>query len=290
MKLSKILLMVVLSVFVSTGVLASGEDIKITIDGVELHTETSSKIVNNRTLVPMRAIFEAMGAKVEWDNKTRTAIGIKDHAKINLQINNPEASINGKEITLDSPAIIDNDRTLVPVRFIAESLGSNVSWNNKTRTVVIKNKSKNEVLEYTEEKYFEFDKEKGEIIAYKDDAPKDVAIPKTISGVTVKSIGDNAFREKDLTSIIIPESVISIGEFGLLGNELTSVVIPPNIKSIELYAFACNKLSSVIIPSGVTSIENSVFDSNPITSVTISAGVTGIDEYAFYDYVEIIRE
>ncbi len=144
MKLNKILLMLVLSIFVSTGVLASSQDIKITIDGVQLETQISAKIINDRTLVPMRAIFEAMGAKVEWDNSTRTVIGTKDNDKIKLQIGNPKANINGKEIILDTPAIIESDVTLVPVRFIAESIGADVGWDNETRTVIITTKNNNE--------------------------------------------------------------------------------------------------------------------------------------------------
>ena len=137
MKLNKVLSTLILTTLLSTGVSASNQDIKITIDGTKLNTTIPSKVVNNRTLVPMRPIFEAMGAKVDWDGSTKTVVGTKDNNEIELQIGSSKATINGKEVSLDSPAVIINSNTLVPVRFIAESLGSNVVWDDKTRTVII---------------------------------------------------------------------------------------------------------------------------------------------------------
>ena len=319
---------------ISLTVLASSSEYEFDDYGIKKEVKLETNI---------KKIEDSKGDWTEFNEKTDVLLSKEWTITFSGKLT--EKKIDGMVIEKDDKSIPvkiklteENKATVAPVEYYEPNSNYTLKilLNNgkkyKMYFTTIKDNSDN--VEYTDEKYFEFDKEKGEIIAYKDDAPKDVAIPKTISGVTVKSIGDNAFREKDLTSIIIPESVISIGEFGLLGNELTSVVIPPNIKSIELYAFACNKLSSVIIPSGVTSIgdaaflqnrltsiiipvgvkhigvqsffdnfitsvriptgvtsiENSVFDSNPITSVTISAGVTGIDEYAFYDYVEIIRE
>ncbi len=99
------------------------------------------KIINNRTMVPMRKIFETFGAKVEWDGTTKTITATKEDTIITLQINNTLAKVtqNGveREILLDSePTIVDN-RTLVPVRFIAESLDKTVGWDQWDKTVII---------------------------------------------------------------------------------------------------------------------------------------------------------
>lgn len=141
MKLKRILLMLIISMLVSTGVLASGQEITITIDGAPLQTDSPARIVNDRTLVPVRAIFEAMGAKVDWDENTRTVIGTRGNDKILLQIQNTKASLNGRNITLESPPIIIDSRTFVPVRFIAESLGADVGWDATNRNVIINNKN-----------------------------------------------------------------------------------------------------------------------------------------------------
>ncbi|MGV8150067.1 MAG: stalk domain-containing protein, partial [Alkaliphilus sp.] len=94
-------------------------------------------IIQGRTLVPLRAIFEALGATVSWDGETRTIIGVKDNVIINLIVDSKNAFRNGQLIVLDVPATIINGRTMVPGRFIGESLGAIVDWNQETRTVVI---------------------------------------------------------------------------------------------------------------------------------------------------------
>lgn len=142
MRAKKILVMLMVTMLLSTGVLAENQEVKVMIDGVQLQTDSPARIVNSSTLVPLRAIFETLGSEVYWENSTKTVTGIKNNDKILLQIGNPKASLNGKEIILDSPPIIVSSRTLVPVRFIAESLGSNVDWDSKTRTVIIENKDK----------------------------------------------------------------------------------------------------------------------------------------------------
>ncbi|HEY9060475.1 MAG TPA: copper amine oxidase N-terminal domain-containing protein [Pseudobacteroides sp.] len=94
-------------------------------------------IENGRTLVPVRAIFEALGAVVTWNANTRTAIGVKGTRTVNIKVDSTDATINGIHKKLDVPAKIIQNRTLVPLRFISESLGSIVSWNGETRTAKI---------------------------------------------------------------------------------------------------------------------------------------------------------
>ena len=64
----------------------------------------------------------------------------RDNVKIEIYINSDKAYVNGEEITLDSPAFIENDRTYTPIRFIAESLGAEVDWNGETQEVTITKK------------------------------------------------------------------------------------------------------------------------------------------------------
>jgi hypothetical protein len=94
-------------------------------------------IRSGRTLVPLRAIFEALGAKVSWNDSTRTITGRNNNNTIILQIDNPRARVNNRNITLDAPPAVIGGRTMVPTRFIAESLGARVNWNNRTRIVTI---------------------------------------------------------------------------------------------------------------------------------------------------------
>jgi len=94
-------------------------------------------IENGRTLVPLRAIFEKIGATVEWDGNTQTVKATKGDTSISLTINNTTAYKNGQPITLDVPAKILNGRTLVPVRFVADCFGVDVQWVQETQTVLL---------------------------------------------------------------------------------------------------------------------------------------------------------
>ncbi len=96
-------------------------------------------IKNDRTMVPMRAIFEALGAEVSWEDATKTAIGIKDGVEVKITIGENLLYKNGEAIELDAVAEITNDRTMVPVRAISEAFGCTVNWNGEMKTVEITN-------------------------------------------------------------------------------------------------------------------------------------------------------
>ena len=94
-------------------------------------------IENNRTLVPLRAIFEAMGADVYWNDSTQTVTATRGDITISLQIDNNVMIKNNQSIPLDVPPKLVNNRTLVPVRAVAESFDATVKWEDKTQTVII---------------------------------------------------------------------------------------------------------------------------------------------------------
>lgn len=109
--------------------------INVYIDG-ELQSFEGT-IVNDRTMVPMRGIFEKLGADVQWYYETQTVTGKKDNVSVTLRIGDPVAQIGSESYTLDAPPLIIDSRTTVPLRFISESLGSEVYWNGFTRSVEI---------------------------------------------------------------------------------------------------------------------------------------------------------
>lgn len=110
---------------------------KILLNGEYLTFDQPPINRDSRILVPMRAIFEALGADVQWDNDLRKATGVLENSNVSLIIGSKTAYANGKAIELDTPAIIENKRTLVPVRFISESLNAVVDWDSDTNTAVI---------------------------------------------------------------------------------------------------------------------------------------------------------
>lgn len=101
---------------------------------------TAPTIINGRTLVPIRAIIEAFGGTVIWEPETNSAVLSVDDDVIKLLIGSNKAYLNGKEQTLDVAPVILNDRTMLPIRFVAEGFNLGVAWNENSQTVwVIRN-------------------------------------------------------------------------------------------------------------------------------------------------------
>jgi multiple sugar transport system substrate-binding protein len=108
-----------------------------TVNGKTTTLEQGAVIKNGRTLVPLRFITEAMGATVAWDAVTRTAnITLADN-KIALTIDKTIAKVNDYDVALDAPAAIINGKTVVPVRFVAESMGATTAWDAALKKVTV---------------------------------------------------------------------------------------------------------------------------------------------------------
>ena len=111
--------------------------IKVTLDGKLLAFDVPPQIVNGRTLVPLRVIFEALGASVDWNSNTRTVTAVRDNTTVILKINSNILSKNGVPVSLDVPAQLIGGRTMVPARAIAEAFGDKVEWIGSAQTVKI---------------------------------------------------------------------------------------------------------------------------------------------------------
>lgn len=139
------------SIFAAAAIIASMSAVSaqnntpsVTVNGEKLEfTDNVTPFIDEqseRTLVPMRDIFEAVGAVVQWDESTQTVIAVKDSSFVTLQIGSEKAFVNSEEKQLDVKALIKDDRTFVPLRFVSEALGADVEWDNDNYTVVIKTK------------------------------------------------------------------------------------------------------------------------------------------------------
>lgn len=116
--------------------------ITIYVKGVDLYFDTEPVIINDRVLVPMRKIFETLGCEILWDSETNTVTAVKGATKIKLGIGEDTALVNNNTVSLDSPGVIMNNRTLVPIRFIADALDMNVEWDEDMRRVYITSSEK----------------------------------------------------------------------------------------------------------------------------------------------------
>ncbi len=111
--------------------------IYLKLNGIHISSDVSPYIENDRTMVPIRVISESLGAKVDWIGDTKTVVIVNGDTKIELKIDSKSANVNGEEISLDAPSVIQQSRTFMPVKFVSEQLGWKVRWNQEYYTVEI---------------------------------------------------------------------------------------------------------------------------------------------------------
>lgn len=116
--------------------------VSVTLNGKEISFDQAPVMIDDRVMVPIRAIFEAMGYSVAWDGETQTAFAVRGKDNIVTQIGNENIVYNSNGVSgtyvCDVLPQIISERTLVPVRAIAESSGCQVDWDGETKTVIIK--------------------------------------------------------------------------------------------------------------------------------------------------------
>lgn len=116
----------------------SAEEVKLIVNGNELKDLTMPPIIlNSYTLVPAREVFEELGAVVDWKSDLQQVYITYQDTLVLISIDSTKAYVNGESGTMDIPAKIINDKTMIPVRFVSEAIGMNVEWKSDTRTIVI---------------------------------------------------------------------------------------------------------------------------------------------------------
>lgn len=122
---------------------AKSNDIQVIINNEKLSTDQAPIVLKGRTFVPLRAIFEGLGAQISWNPKAQTVLATRGNTNLQLQIGKTQASVNGKIIKLDVPPQTINGRTMVPARFVSEILGAKVQWDTKKNIVTIVDETTN---------------------------------------------------------------------------------------------------------------------------------------------------
>jgi hypothetical protein len=131
---------------ISSAFAAKAKTIYIFLDGKKMEFKLQQPInVNGRVLVPLRDIFEAMGAKIEWDDTTKTVTAKKDNVLITYKIGSLTGNRNNEIIQIPVPGKLVEGTTLIPLRFVGEALGAIVGWDEHSQSVLISSKVKTEV-------------------------------------------------------------------------------------------------------------------------------------------------
>lgn len=119
----------------------ASEEISVYLDDQKIEFDQPPIVLNDRTLVPMRALFEALGASVEWDEESQTATGKVQGIDIEITLGEDFVLVNMVKLILDCQAQKINDRVLVPLRVVSESFGVDVQWDERSNSVIMKNKN-----------------------------------------------------------------------------------------------------------------------------------------------------
>jgi hypothetical protein len=115
----------------------AAEPVVVVVDGQFVAFDQPPLMVGGRVLVPLRGVFERLGATVVWEPATRSIRASRGSRAVALQIGSSQALIDGQPTLLDTPALVAGGRTLVPLRFLSEAMGAEVVWRAATRTVLI---------------------------------------------------------------------------------------------------------------------------------------------------------
>jgi N-acetylmuramoyl-L-alanine amidase len=110
---------------------------RLVVNGKQVFPDVPLLVNSGRMLVPIRIVAETLGAQVDWDGANRAAVVTTPSRRVVMPIDSTAATVNGVEITLDAPAVLYMSRTLVPLRFVAESMGCEVSWDPTARTASV---------------------------------------------------------------------------------------------------------------------------------------------------------
>jgi hypothetical protein len=119
------------------GAQVSAPYVHVFVDGRPVGFDVPPQIDNGRVLVPLRGVFERLGATVAWDDRTQTVLAQRGSTYVSLVIGNTRAMIDGRPAAMDVPAMLVGGRTMVPLRFVSQALGATVNWDASTSTVAI---------------------------------------------------------------------------------------------------------------------------------------------------------
>lgn len=139
-KLALVIIMSLLISLIGVTIIVNGtEGVNVTVNGKMVNFPDAKPFIdeNGRTLLPVRFVTEELGATVEWNAGEQKAYVKKDATIVTIKINDKDILVNGLIKRMDTKAIIKEDRTFVPIRYTAESLGASVGWDGSTRTVII---------------------------------------------------------------------------------------------------------------------------------------------------------
>ena len=117
--------------------------VKVKLNGNTIVSDVDPQIINGRTMVPIRSIFNALGAEVTYDENTKTITGTKNNAVVKMYVGKNYMYVNDKSYKMDCEPVVVNGRALAPARYVAEGFGCTVSYDAVNKVVYITGSGKN---------------------------------------------------------------------------------------------------------------------------------------------------
>lgn len=250
-------------------------NITVTVDWDELKFDVPPQIIEGRTMVPLRAIFEALDAQVEWDGVTRTVTGYRKDTVVSLVVDSKIATLNGKKVELDVPAIVVSGRTLVPVRFISESLGAKVTWDARLRKVEILTQDviqipdsnfekviRRNIKKYTGE-LFTSDLKGIKVLEGREAGISDIEGIQYMKNVTHIYLEKNNISDISLLAGLKELKVLSLNE-----NRIADISSLSSLKNLRVIYIHTNLLRDLTPLSDLTNLEELYLGGNHIKDIT----------------------
>lgn len=241
------------------------DTIKVLINGKYLNFDVPPVQVDGRTLVPLRAIFEALGASISWDDSTNTVTGTKDSTNVVLQLDNPTAYVNGSPVTLTVPGTLINNKTMVPTRFIAESMNCVVSWDDNSKTVII---MPNKTIKF-------------------DDSNLEAAVKTSLntskSSLTTADVASLKTLDTDNKSIKSLEGLqycINLERISISKGEISDISELSNLVKLEDIYMPYNKITDISPLKNLVSVKTLFLQSNDITDISSISGMKSLETLA----------
>jgi len=251
------------------------DDITVFVDFNEIEFDVSPTIIEGRTVVPLRAIFESLDAQVEWDEMTRTVTGYRNNTSVSLVIDSKIATVNGEQVQLDVPATIVSGRTLVPARFISESLGAKVSWDGELRKVEVLTQDVIHIPDSNFEKVIRKNLKKytGDIFS------SDLKGIKTLEG-----------REAGISNIDGIQYMENLEYIYLEKNNISDISFLSDLHKLKLISFSNNKVADLSNISALTNLEVIYMHTNLLRDLTSLGLLTNLEElYLGGNYIKDIE-
>src|SRR5579864_4708242 len=111
--------------------------VQVYVDGRLVNFDVPATVIDGRVLVPLRGVFERLGATVDYDAQSQRVVALRGGQAVELTLGSRQAMVNNRPALLDVPAFTIAGRTMVPLRFVSEALGADVQWMDASRTILI---------------------------------------------------------------------------------------------------------------------------------------------------------